>query len=86
MSGEIFNKKQKEKRIYRCCSKLKFFGVESRAKTELWESAGLGELAESLKWTMNQRYEVDYSVNVKEGYVDRRNHLSKIVIERTFKE
>jgi hypothetical protein len=81
MSGEIFGKEQKEKHIYWCCSKLKFLGVESKAKTELWKSAGLGELAEILKWTTDQKYEVDYSVNIKEEFLNRGNPLSKIVVE-----
>jgi hypothetical protein len=80
MSREIFGKEQKEKHICWRCSKLNFLGVESKAKTELGESAGLGELAESPRWTMNQKYEVDYSVNVKEEFLNRRNPLSKIVV------
>ncbi len=89
MSREIFDKEQKEK--YTCwrSSKLKCLGVEPKAKTELGDSGGLGELGElakSLKQTMNQKYEVDYSVNVKEEFLNRRNPLSKIVIEGTFKE
>lgn len=83
MSRAIFGKEQKEKHICWRCSKLKFLGVESKAKTELGDSGGLGE---SLKWTMNQKYEVDYSVNVKEEFLNRRNPLSKIVVEGTFKE
>ena len=86
MSREVFGKEQKDKHICWCCSKLKFLGVESKAKTELGESAGLDELAESLKWTMNQKYEIDYSVNVKEEFLNRRNPLSKIVVDGTFKE
>ena len=88
MSRAIFGKEQKEKHICWSCSKLKFLGVESKAKskTELGDSAGLGELAERLKWTMNQRYEIDYSVNVKEEFLNRRNPLSRIVVEGTFKE
>ena len=65
---------------------MKFLGVESKVKTELWESAGLGELAESLKWTMNRKDEVGYYVSVKEEFLNRRNPLSKIVLEGTFKE
>jgi hypothetical protein len=65
---------------------LKFLGVESKAKTELGDSGGLGELAESPKWTMSQKYEVDYSGNVKEEFLNRRNPLSRIVVQRTFKE
>ena len=81
MSRAIFGKEQKEKHICWRCSKLKFLGVVSKAKTVLGESAGLGELAESLKWAMNQKYEVDYSVNVKdEEFLNRRNPLSKIVV------
>jgi hypothetical protein len=86
MSREIFDKEQKEKHICWCSSKLKWLGVESKAKTEFGDSGGLGELAESLKWTMNQTYETDYSVNVKEEFLNRRNPLSKIVVEGTFKE
>ena len=86
MSRKIFGREQKEKHICWRCSKLKFLGVESKSKTELGNSAGLGELAESLKWTMNQRYDIDYSVNVKEEFLNRRNPLSKIVVEGTFKE
>jgi hypothetical protein len=87
MSRAIFGKEQKEKHICWRCSKLKFLGVESKAKTELGDSGGLGELAESLKWTMNQKYEVDYSVNVKEEFLNRRDPLSKIVVvEGPFKE
>ena len=87
MSGEIMGKEQKEKHICWRCSKLKFLGVESKAKRELGDSGGgLGELAESLKWTMNQKYEVDYSVNVKEEFLKRGNPLSKIVVQGTFKE
>jgi hypothetical protein len=86
MSREIFDKEQKEK--YTCwrSSKLKCLGVEPKAKTELGDGGGLGKLAKSLKQTMNQKYEVDYSVNVKEEFLNRRNSLSKIVIEGTFKE
>ena len=86
MFGEIFGKEQKQEHICCRCSKLKLVGMVSKAKTELWKSAGLGELAEGLKWTMNQKYEVDYSANVKEEFLNRRNPLSKIVIEGTFKE
>ena len=86
MSREIFDKEQKEKHICWRSSKLKCLGVEPKTKTELGDSGGLGELAESLKWTMNQKYEVDYSVNVKEEFLNRRNPLSKIVVEGTFKE
>jgi len=86
MSGEIFGKEQKEKHICWRYSKLKFLGVELKSKTELGDSAGLGELAKGLKQTMNQKYEVDYSVNVKEEFLNRRNPLSKIVVERSFKE
>jgi hypothetical protein len=86
MSREIFDKEQKEK--YTCwrISKLKCLGVEPEAKIELGDSVGLGKLAKSLKQTMNQKYEVDYSVNVKVEFLNRRNPLSKIVIEGTFKE
>jgi hypothetical protein len=86
MSREIFDKEQKEKHICGSSSKLKCLGVEPKAKTELGDSVGLGKLAKSLKQTMNQKYEVDYSVNVKEEFLNRRNSLSKIVIEGTFKE
>ncbi len=87
MSREIFDKEQKEKKhICWCSSKLKCLGVEPKARTEFGDSGGLGELAESLKWTMNQKYGVDYSVNVKEEFLNRRNPLSKIVVEGTFKE
>jgi hypothetical protein len=87
MSGKIFGKQQKEKHICWHCSKLKFLGVESKAKIELGESGGLGELAESLAWTMNQNYEMDYSVSVKdEEFLNCRNPLSKNVVEGTFKE
>jgi hypothetical protein len=85
MSGEIFSKEQKQKHIFCGCSKLKFVGVESKAKTELWKSAGLGELAESLRWTMNQKYEVDYNANTKEELLNRVNPLSKIVVQCTFR-
>jgi UDP-N-acetylglucosamine 2-epimerase len=80
MSREIFGKEQKEKHLCWRCSKLKFLGVESKSKTELGDSGGISELAESLKWTMNQKYEVDYGVNVKEEVLKRRNPLSKIVV------
>lgn len=87
MSGEIFGKHQKEEYICWHCSKLKFLGVESKAKTELGEGGGLGELAENLAWTMNQKYEMDYSVSVKEEeFLNCRNPLSKNVVEATFKE
>lgn len=87
MSRAIFGKEQKEKHICWRCSKLKFLGVESRAKTELRDSGGLGELSKILKCTMNQKYKVDYSVNVKEEeFLNRRNPLSKIVVEAIFKE
>ena len=86
MSREIFGKQQKEKHICWHYSKLKFLGVESKAKTELGERGGLGELAESLTWTMNQKYEMDYSVSVKEEFLNCRNPLSKNVVEGTFKE
>jgi hypothetical protein len=85
MSGEIFGKEQKQKHFCCRCSKLKFVGVESKAKTELCESAGLGELAESFKHTMNQKYEVDHSANVKEEFLNCGNPSSKIVVERTFR-
>ena len=75
MSRAIFGKEQKEKHICWRCSKLKFLGIESKSKTKLGYSGGLGELAESLKWTMNQKYEVDYSVNVKEEFLNLRNPL-----------
>jgi UDP-N-acetylglucosamine 2-epimerase len=81
MSGEMFSKEQKENHICWRCSKLKFLGVESKSKTEFGDSGGIGELAESFKWRMNQKYEVDYSVNVKEEVLKRRNPLSKIVVE-----
>jgi hypothetical protein len=84
MSGETFGKEQKEKQICWRSSKLKFLGLESKAKTELGESAGLGELAEGLKWTMNQKYEEVYSANVKEEFLNRRNPLSNIVVKSTF--
>jgi hypothetical protein len=86
MSREIFGKEKKEKHICWSCSKLKFLGVESKTKTELGDHTGLGELAESLKWTMNQRYDIDYSVNVEEEFLNRRDPLSKIVLEGNFKE
>ena len=86
MSREIFGKEQKDKHICWCCSKLKFLGVESKSQTERGDSGVLVKLAESLKWTMNQMYEVDYSVNVKEEFLNRRNPLSKIVVEAIFKE
>ena len=87
MSREIFGKEQKEKYICWRCSKLKLLGVESKAKTELGDGGGLGELAKSLKWIRNQKYEVDYSVNVKEEFLNRRNPLSKmVVVEGPFKE
>jgi UDP-N-acetylglucosamine 2-epimerase len=86
MSREILGKEQKEKHICWRCNKLKFLGFESKAKTELGDSGGLGALAESLKWIMNDKYEVDYSVNVKEEFLNRRNPLSKLVVEGTFKE
>ena len=79
-------KEQKEKHVCWRCSKLKFLGVVSKAKTVLGESAGLGELAASLKWSMNQKYEVDYSVNVKEEFLNRRNPLPKIIVEGAFRE
>ncbi|MDQ3852493.1 MAG: hypothetical protein M3299_06635 [Thermoproteota archaeon] len=86
MSRETFGKEQKEKHICWRSSKLKCLGVEPKAKTELGGSGGLGKLTKSLKQTMNQKYEVDYSVNVKEEFLNRRNPLSKIVVEGTFKE
>lgn len=79
MSREIFGKEQKEKHICWRCSKLKFLGVES--KTELRDNGGPGELTKTLRWTMNRKDEVDYSVNVKEEFLHRRNPLSKIVVE-----
>ncbi len=88
MSREIFDKEQKEKKhICWCSSKLKCLGVEPKAKTELGDSGCLGELAESLKWTMNQTYETDYSLNVKEEFLNRRNPFVKNCSRtRTFKE
>jgi hypothetical protein len=86
MSREIFDKEQKEK--YTCWRsiKLKCLGVEPKAKTERRDSGRLAKLTKSLKQTMNQKYEVDYSVNVKEEFLNRRDPLSKVVIEGTFKE
>ena len=86
MSREIFDKEQKDKYICWRISKLKRLGVEPKAKTELGDGGGLGKLANSLKQTMKQKYEVDYSVNVKEEFLNRRNPLPRIVIEGTFKE
>ena len=86
MSAEIFGKEQKEKRICWRCSKSKFLGVESKSKTKLGYSRGLGELAKNLKWTINQKDEVDYSVNVKEEFLNLRNPLSKVEVEGTCKE
>jgi len=86
MSREIFDKEQKEMRICWTSSKLKCLGVEPKAKTELGDSGRLAKLTTSLKQTMNQQYEVDYSVNVKEEFLNRRDPLSKVVIEGTFKE
>ena len=84
MSGEILGKEQKNKHSCYRCNKLKFVGVHSKAKTEIRKSAGLGELAEGLKWTMNQKYEEVYSANVKEEFLNRRNPLSNIVVKSTF--
>jgi UDP-N-acetylglucosamine 2-epimerase len=86
MSRAIFGKEQKEKHICWRCSKLKFLGIESKAKLELGDSGGLGELAESLKRTMNQKYEADHSVNVKQEFLNLRNPFSKVEVEDTFKE
>jgi hypothetical protein len=86
MYARIFGKEQKEKQICWCCSKLKFLGVDSKSKTKLGYRRGLGELAKILKWTINQKDEVDYSVNVKEEFLNLRNPLSKVEVEGTFKE
>ena len=84
VQGNLWQRTEREAHLLA----LKFLGVESKAKIELGDSGGgLGELVESLKWTMNQKYEVDYSVNVKEEFLNRRNPLSKIVVvEGPFKE
>ncbi len=81
MSGETFGKEQKEKRICWRCSKLKSLGLGSKVKIELrGESTGLDGLTESLKSIMNQKYEVEYSINVKEEFLNGISPSSKIVV------